>query len=842
MSGVELVGTAVPGDVDRYRDVQAPLGAFDELLEGSAGSLGGLGAAIDSLGHRGLLSVRDEARRLVDDDGIQYGFPTPEEDPEARRPWNLDPLPLVVAATEWAALERGIQQRAHLLGLILDDLYSDRLLLRRGVIPAEVVLGHPGFVRQADGIRGPGTRLTIGAHDLGRDSAGAWRVLADRTSAPSGAGYAMANRRIVSQVMAQLHRDTDLVRLRGFFHTMRAAIMDAAPGRAESPRAVLLSPGAYSETAYDQSFLASLLGFPLVESDDLALRDGQVWMRSGGRLARVDAIIRRVDPDFCDPLELRADSQLGLPGLIEATRRGAVSVLNSFGAGVLENAGLAPYLARACRELLGEDLLLENAPTWWCGDRAARAYVVAHLDRLIIRRLDAVDGQAAQDGWALSGTAQVSLRSAIESEPWAWVAQEPLPLSTAPVVDGDRLTPGRVVLRTFWVAGETGATVMKGGLGRIGLDPMSRRISSSAGAIAKDVWVLSGGEETRWVDRADQLPILVGLREPSAVPPRVADNLFWIGRYLARAEVTTRLLRVVDDLSEDYGSRPGTPGASTMQAMIEAAADLTRVRFDADADPHAHVRAMLADTAFSGSVAHSVRRMVDASQNVRDLLSYDVWHVLSRLVRTVAQAPKDSQQLRPTLLRVIESLLAMSGIVAESMVRDESWGYLDGGMRLERGLMTAELLRSTLGVAHPPVVEGQVTEAVLEVGESIITHRRRTVAGVGPAWPVHSAVALLLADPGNPRSVAFQVARLHEDFVLVGDADLAERTKVLADEIGAFDIVAACADGRAGLASGLQSYADELRGIAQQLERRTFARRQMQRTLSAPWTGGRKLP
>jgi len=224
-----------------------------------------------------------------------------------------------------------------------------------------------------------------------------------------------------------------------------------------------------------------------------------------------------------------------------------------------------------------------------------------------------------------------------------------------------------------------------------------------------------------------------------------------------------------------------------------------------------------------------------------DSLSYDIWHVLSRLGRTLSRTPKRSQQLRPTLLRAIESLLALGGIIAESMVRDESWGYLDGGMRLERGLMTAELLRSTLGVSLPPVVEGQVTEAVLEVGESIITHRRRTVAGVGPAWPVHSAVALLLSDPSNPRSVAFQADRLAEDFDLVGDADLAARTRELGEQIAAFDIVEACGDGRAGLAEGLQRFADSLRSISSELERRTFARKQMQRTLPTVWAGGRKL-
>ena len=368
----------------------------------------------------------------------------------------------------------------------------------------------------------------------------------------------MANRRIVSRVMAGLHRDTDLARLRGFFHTMSGAVMEAAPRQAETPRVVLLSPGALSETAYDQSFLASLLGFPLVESDDLTVRDGQVWIRASGRLARVDAILRRVDADFCDPLELRADSQLGLPGLIEATRRGTLSLVNPIGAGVLENVGLAPFLHAASRALLGEDLTLSSAPTWWCGDADARAYVFANLERLIIRRADAGDGKATRYGWLLSSEHVAQLRATVEAEPWAWVGQEPLPLSTAPVIHTDGLRPGRVVLRTFWVGNDSDRTVMPGGLGRVG-DPTSLRISSSSGAVAKDVWVLAGGERRHWEEWEHEQPILVHFREPSAVVPRVADNLFWIGRYAARSESTTRLLRVADDLAEDYAARPGRP-------------------------------------------------------------------------------------------------------------------------------------------------------------------------------------------------------------------------------------------------------------------------------------------
>jgi uncharacterized alpha-E superfamily protein len=321
----------------------------------------------------------------------------------------------------------------------------------------------------------------------------------------------------------------------------------------------------------------------------------------------------------------------------------------------------------------------------------------------------------------------------------------------------------------------------------------------------------------------------------------VADNMFWIGRYAARAEATARLLRVVDDLTEDHGSRVGTPGATTMQAMLEAAGAITQVALGPEATPHAQVRAMVADAAFRGSVAYSVGRLADASRVVRDSLSYDVWHVLSRLERTVARTPKRAQPLRPTLLRAIESLLAVSGIIAESMVRDESWGYLDAGMRLERALMTTELLRVTLGKARPPVVDGQVTEAVLEVMESIITHRRRTAAGLGPAWPVHSAVELLLVDRGNPRSVAFQLQRLADDFALVGDDDLIARVRNVAAEVASFDVVAACADDRANLASGLQSITGSLRALAQQVESRKFARKPAQWTLPTAWSRGWKL-
>lgn len=537
-------------------------------------------------------------------------------------------------------------------------------------------------------------------------------------------------------------------------------------------------------------------------------------------------------------MELRSDSQLGIPGMIEASRQGTVAVVNSLGARVLENPGLAPYLGAACRALLGEDLLLTAAPSWWCGDTAARHHVLSHLERLAIRRTDPGDGPTTRLGWTLSTTQRAELIAQIEAEPWMWVGQEPLPLSTTPLVHSDGLRPGRLVLRTFWAGSGEGCVVMPGGLGRVSPDAGSTLVSSGAGAVSKDVWVLAAGRQQRWGAREQQAPILVTVGGSSSVAPRVADNLFWIGRYAARAETITRLLRIADDLAEDHAERPGTPGAATMQAMFEAAVALTGVQPYPGQDPHLHVRAMLANAEFAGSVAYSADRLVEAAQRVRDTLSYDIWHVLSRLDRTLAQVPQSSQQLQPTLLRVLESLLAISGIVAESMVRDESWGFLDGGLRIERALITSDLLRSTLAKTRPPFIDGQVTEAVLEVGESIITHRRRTVAGVGPAWPVHSAVALLLLDRGNPRSVAFQIDRLGDDFDLLGDEVLAAKARSLGAELVSLDLVSLCAGDRSELASTLASISQTLRGLSQELSGRRFARKPAQHLLPSGWTAG----
>lgn len=818
------------------RDPRAPV--VDELLGPYAAppdERDTLAAAIGALGLAGLLAARTEARRLVEDDGVTYGAGAAGR---RGRSWVIDPLPLIIGSEEWATLEAGLRQRAHLLDLVLTDLYGERALVRRRVIPPEIVLAHPGFFPQLDGTRVPGSRQLIqAAADLGRDRDGSWVVLSDRTHVPSGAGYAMANRRITARVMAGLHRQTPLARMRGFFDTMRLALTDIAPETVDLPRVALLSPGADSETAFEVAFLSTLLGFPVVESEDLTTRDGRISIRGPERIEQLDVLLRRVDAAFSDPLDLRGDSRLGATGMVEATRLGTITIANPLGAGVLENPALLAHLPAVARDLLGEDLLLPSVPTWWCGEPAALDHVLAHLGDLVVKPFSYGRHPVSAFGWQLDEAQRDDLRRRILARPWEWVGQEALAMSTAPVVTATGLEPRRVVLRTFAVAHQGAYHLLPGGLGRVAARADQHLVSNATGALAKDVWVLAPAAAD--VDRLalERWPRPAPMRRTAAVAPRVADNLFWIGRYAERAESLARLLRVTDDLVEDHARRDGTPGATTTGVLLDAVAAITRTGGLAAA-PVDGLRSLVIDTERPGTLAYAVARLVAATNQVRDQVSQDIWIVLGRLERALADIPGDEAQLQPQLARILESLLAVEGIIAESMVRDATWGFLDGGVRLERAVHTLEVLRHTVCAERAPLVDGQVGEAVLMAGETILTHRRRTAAGAGPVAPAVSAVALLLLDDTNPRSVAYQLDRLADALRLVEDDNLAVEVERIGGELTGLDPEQACAGDRAVLAAAIERLLGQVRGIADRVTRRHFARKATQHSLPVPWSVG----
>lgn len=800
-----------------------------------------LAARVDALGVNGLRARRATVRRAIEDDGITYGGA-----PGSKRAgrWSLDPLPTILSGSEWQRLETGLAERAQLLDEILTDLYTDQRLISTGVIPAEAILGHRGFIHQAIGTRVPGpNQLILPSIDLGRDSDGEWTVIGDRSQAPSGAGYAMADRRIIARAMPALYRDTPIARLRGFFDDMRFALMDVSPHHDRSPRVVLLSPGPDSETAFDQAFLSALLGFPLVQSEDLSTRDGRIWMRTTtGDYERVDVILRRVDAGWADPLELRSGSRLGVPGLIEANRRGHVAVANPVGAGILENPALLAYLPQLSRAILGTSPRLSAARTWWCGDAQHRREALPQLDKLVIKAISRDTGFVTRFGWELSQDELADQRARIEAQPWAWALQDPVSLSTVPVVTNDGLMPRRLVLRAFGVARDGNYRFMPGGLGRLSTDSSSRMVSNALGGQAKDIWVLAADETagpelfTPIGNATAQLPGLAAAEV--AVAPRVADDLFWLGRYAERAEAATRMSIVADDLLADTMGRTGSLGAAATRVFLDALSAVTTVRASDSQEGVSHDQELLRTVLVgpgTGTISYAVRHLIRSSLAVRELLSSDTWLIVSRLSRVIEpDEGSEEQPLQPVLAQVLESLIAVAGLGAESMVRDQVWAYLEAGRRIERAQHTVTMLSHTLAEERSPVIEGQVIEAVLRATDSVITHRRRLSAGHSDGGPVPGALALLLSDRSNPRSVRYQLDQMVAAMSHAPNRDLDERIAAVTTTIATMDLEELTRGKRAALRTTLGELGTELHELAAEIERVHFVRRANQMSL----TGG----
>jgi uncharacterized circularly permuted ATP-grasp superfamily protein/uncharacterized alpha-E superfamily protein len=722
-----------------------------------------VGSALRLLGPSGLAEQRRTVANLLAQDGVTYRPHGSAFD----QPWALDPVPMLIDENEWARLEPALIQRTELLDLILTDLYGPRRLLAEGLIPAEIVLGHAGFLRSVDQIRLPSARqLFMSAADLAREADGRWTVLSDRTQAPSGTGYAMANRRVVSRALPGLFRDSRIHRIGPFFQAMRVALQALAPSGSEVPRIVLLTSGSGSETSFDQAFLSSLLGFPLVEGSDLVVRDGHVWQRSIGRLEPVDVILRRVDASFCDPLELRPDSQLGVPGLVEASRLGTVSVVNGLGAGVLENPALYPYLPRLAEVLLGQPLALPSVQTWWCGDEVGLRHVLANIASMVVKPVSRQVVRTSRFGWELSAAQRDELARRIESDPCGWVGQVAVHPSTAPGVGAFGLEARPVSLRSFAVAEGGGYRMLPGGLSRAAPGPSSVVVTTQAGAIAKDVWVLSS---TPVAAHDLGTPELIRGKVVSAVSPRVAESLFWLGRYAERAEDLSRLIAVTDNRWHDVHPEVDPAVRQCVDILLKGLHDVTSLWPSlgvSESDPHRVLFAVIGDTQSIGTLAHDTRRVRELANASRDQLSTDTWSIFSDLERVLSpfddrnsggrRPPGDIAQAMSSLR---ESLMAFAGLAAESMVRDSGWHFMDAGRRLERALQIARLLRSCLGSRRSSGVDALVEESTLIAAESIITHRRRYPAQSG----ADTVFELLLIDRDNPRSLAFQLDRLAAD-------------------------------------------------------------------------------
>jgi uncharacterized circularly permuted ATP-grasp superfamily protein/uncharacterized alpha-E superfamily protein len=764
---------------------------YDEFVDASDEVRPGwteLAEVIAMRGRAGLARLRAAVSALVDHDGITYiaidHSDNGVHETSAPQPWQLDGLPLLISPEDWAALEAGVLQRSQLLDAILVDLYGPQRAVTGGLLPPQLLFAHTGYVRAVRGIEIPGRhQLFMHGCDVSRDRSGAFLVNADWTQAPSGAGYALADRRVVAHAAPELYERVGPRPTAPFAQALRLALIEAAPETADDPVVVVLSPGIHSETAFDQAYLASVLGFPLVESADLVVRDGALWMRSLGTLQRVDVVLRRVDADFADPLDLRSDSQLGVAGLVEVQRRGAVTVVNTLGSGVLESPGLLRFLPELAQRLLGETPLLETAPLYWAGIDAERSHLLANLSSLLIK--PTVGGRPIV-GPALSSGQRDALAARIEATPWQWVGQELPQFSSAPT---DQMAAASVGMRLFTVSQRGGYTPMVGGLGYV-LAAGDEAYLLKAVA-AKDVWVRppvrAQAELTVTVAPPERpTPTPSGTRGISS--PRVLSDLFWLGRYGERTESMARLLAVTRDRYHDYRSRPDTEGSECVSVLLGALRQVTGA--DVADDPAAVPRtlwSLTVDRDCAGSLAQSVERLGLAARAVRDQMSNDTWMVLGGVERTLAALaaqrtngqPTDDTALASAHTLTLAGMLALSGVAAESMVRDVDWTMTDIGKRIERGLFVTALLRATLGRARSRTAEQTIVESVLVACESSVIYLRRNLGAVRVA----AVAELVLFEAENPRSLVYQLERLRANLKGLPGASGSSRPERLVDEI-----------------------------------------------------------
>ena len=815
---------------------QPPVGGhWDEALDASGHPRphwARLAAELRRMGNEEFSRRWEAGQRLIQSNGVTYNV---YGDPRgSARPWPLDLIPLAIDVHEWKHIESAVIQRATLLNIILADLYGTHRLIRDGLIPAELLFANPNFLRPCHDIKPPGgVYLHNYAVDIARAPNGRWWVISDRTQSPSGAGYALENRLVSARTLPTVLNRCRVQSIDRFFEVMIQALLALAPRRSDNPRVVVLSSGPNSETYFEHSFFARQWDFPLVGGADLTVRDQRVYLKTLAGLNPVDVILRRLDDDFCDPLELRGDSLLGVPGLVQAARAGNVFIANCLGSGLVETPALMAFLPRLCRHILGEDLHMPSVATWWCGQDEPRQEVLDSLDRVVIKPAFPRFGQHAEFPATMTTEARDELAARLNARPDQFVAQEQVDLSTTPVHSHRGLEPRHVVLRVIAAWDGTSYAVLPGGLTRVATGQRSLVVSMQLGGGSKDTWVMGRTKRVPIAPRqAAPQATYVGSTELSS---RVADNLFWLGRYAERLEATARLARAL---------LPGVSGESEQgrSAPVETILHFLR---GLDLLPAEHrnpvmakqwwnLQRLLADLVFDASKPSGIRwnmtQLRRLSWEVKERLSPDTWRVLQQLDNIFAEPPPQNHDRKyvaalAALDDVVIMLSAFAGLLAENPTRGHGWRFLSIGRRMERALQMLELLR--VGVALAPLPDDACLEVLLQVADSSTTYRSRYLASIRTRY----VLELLLIDDTNPRSLAFQFAALLESVKSlpgIGTDDappveykLAKRLQVLVREARMDDIKRRDANGKR---LALEAYLQTLRNAVTDLSDALTAR------------------
>ncbi len=703
--------------------------ALDEMLIAGGGNLS---------------RVRERIQRQVDEIGTSFRMAGESEE----RPWPISPVPLIISEREWSGIADAVAQRAELAELLLADIYGHQRLVSSGVLPTAVLTGSPHYLRAMVGIPPAGGHyLNIFACDVGRGPNGNWRVLSDHTRSPAGAGYALENRIASGKVLGGLGSRLNIARLAGFFADLRGGLA-AACGRSE-PRLALLTPGRFNQSYAEQAQIARYLGLLLVEGADLAVHDDRVYLRTVEGLKRVDALWQRMDARLLDPLTLDPRSAIGVPGLIDAMVAGGIAIANFPGAALLESPVFGAFMPKLCQRLLGAPLALPNIATWWCGQAKEAAHVRGNIERLVIGSafdaqplgLAPFDDRLGQD---FDAEARARLDADMALRPQDYIGQEVVHLSTMPVLDEGALQARPFTLRVFAARDAQGGwTVMPGGFVRMGPVADVRATSIGIGTRSADVIVNCTAPVPAITLLSSQGDVAIR-RNPGTLPSRVADNLFWLGRYLERGEAILNLVRVGSEGTMDSDSRPITPSDTTLHICDHLAADEAVIDRQ-DATPTEIFSAALDDLSAGSSVASLMSSARAIGAGSRERLSPDFWHLLDADFPSAGVFQEKNMMLKARFA-------ALAGLAAEHMGRTAAWRFHDLGRRIERAIAITRLMGDFAG----DDASGDDLTALLDLCDAQISYRQRYATGLA-LLPVRDLVGL---DPFNPRSISFQIAAI----------------------------------------------------------------------------------
>lgn len=755
-----MVSESVSTLLDVYR---TKLNTYDEVL-GSQGTTRfhwqKLFTSLEKIGLQELTNRAQEIKNKIRENGVTYNI---YQHPDGlNTPWKLDLIPFLIEQREWQTISKGLQQRAILLDLILRDIYGERKMLKDRVLPAELIYTNTGFFRSCYDVKLPTqNQLVMYAADMARGPDGRMWVVDNRTQAPSGSGYALENRAIISKIMPELARDMYVGRLSPFFTQAQQSIFKVFREKSTYLNVVYLTPGPNNETYFEQAYLASYLGYTLVQGDDLVVKNGCVWVKAIDGLQRVDIIIRRIDDEWCDPLELRIDSKLGVPGLLQVIRNGNVMVINPPGTSAVENSAFNAFMPSLCRYFLGEELILPSVATWWCGQPKELQNTLDHLDSLIIKKANRKQVFRSVYGKELTKAQLLQLREQILQNPTEYVAQEEVSFSTTPTFVDGQIEPRYAAIRAFLTATPNGYQVMEGGLTRSSALKDKFTFSNQYGSVSKDTWIIS--DEADVIRERVKVPGTVYHQTQTSLPSRSAENLYWAARYSERSmNAATFLMFTLNALSlqRNFGSQNKT---QHLEILLKTVSNLIQIQpcFSDETkedfkNPFPIIADSIANSSKAGTVAASVNSFLRAMMAVRERWNNVTWrtidvieHINQKLQQI--QASHNPNDIQNTLNSLQSHLFTFYGIVNESIPRNHGYYLFETGKLIERILSKITILQSIFSIRTEPIIESELMEVVL-MNHFALSHYRSIYK---TNYDKEYVLDMILLDRQIPSSLAY---------------------------------------------------------------------------------------